>query len=422
MLHANSASLGRRCPGSSRHARSVALVLAAAFASCGGGDSRPMVGTRAGAGGKGGAAGKAVGGAGGAAGTSAAGTGGGAGVGGGGTSGGAGTGGSAGTGVAGAAGTAGGGAGGSTAGTGGNPPPPPTGGMDAGAPPPAIDAALPPAPPPPPPPTPNPGPDAATIEGLLAYEPFTGAVGALDGLSDGLGWREPWSVQNATKTGFLVQTATPLVVAGLASDAPYAVGGIAYQGSGRTLDVSAGGRFANYLTPAGFIGKAGTTLWISALLRLDTDKTTDVHISFHSSNAAWWEGDPNWPSKIGLGTYRETRAANGGPTWGLAVLTPTATDPTARAVYDSKVPAVIGQAALLVASIDFGATGGTVKLWVNPGSLGGAAPATPLASATATVDLSFKALSWYPGDDTNLGSLDEVRLGTSFASVTPKVP
>lgn len=364
------------------------------------------------------------------------------------------SGGSAGTNVGGggSAGTSvGGAAGGGTAGTGdlpdaNIPPGPDDGGVtDAGG---LIDAA--------PvvcdddnPGTPT-GDAAAEPTGLLAYDPFGvppqpdgGAVapqdaGSADGgtgdggvpgpaapsaplnsWESGFGWKAAWEVQNGNREGYAVTNASPLTVAGLLSTPGYAVGGNAYLGSGRPLDTSAGGPFSRYLKKTGGIGRIGTTLWVSALLRLDAKGKNDTAIYLHNSNASWWRDDPNGPPKVGIGTFEQTASPENVQTWAVRVLdTSVAGGLPPFRLYDTKVVATPGKATLLVASITFACNGGTVNLYVNPPG-GANPPAAPSVTATGVGDLWFKALAFYPGNDKNTGSVDEIRLGTSFAAVTP---
>lgn len=70
-------------------------------------------------------------------------------------------------------------------------------------------------------------------------------------------------------------------------------------------------------------------------------------------------------------------------------------------------------------SVAFTEAGGTVKLYLNPTSLGAAAPATPSAEATSTMVLDFKSFAFYPGNAPGKASIDEILAGTAYASVTP---
>jgi hypothetical protein len=85
------------------------------------------------------------------------------------------------------------------------------------------------------------------------------------------------------------------------------------------------------------------------------------------------------------------------------------------AIYRTSVPVTVGQTALLVLKLEFGAED-TISLYVNPTL--GSAPTTADAQATTT-DFGFRSFSFYGGGGFNQGALDEVRLGASYADVTP---
>ena len=67
--------------------------------------------------------------------------------------------------------------------------------------------------------------------------------------------------------------------------------------------------------------------------------------------------------------------------------------------------------------INFAATN-TVNLYVNPASLGGSAPGTATISGTTTSSIAFKSLAYYGGNATNQSSINEIRFGDTYASVT----
>jgi hypothetical protein len=75
---------------------------------------------------------------------------------------------------------------------------------------------------------------------------------------------------------------------------------------------------------------------------------------------------------------------------------------------------------LLVARVTFGATNDTVDLFVNP-PLGGGPPSSPNASLSLPHTSSFTTvgLTHASVDTTSPTLFDEVRLGSTFASVTP---
>jgi len=256
----------------------------------------------------------------------------------------------------------------------------------------------------------------------LAYEPFGEASGTvLQGNSGGgdFGWASAWVDQNGSGhiPGHDVESSTPVAYTGLVESGNYAVGGDTWDYVGRQLDTSATGPFAAYLSN-GLIGAPGQTVWLSFLLRADV-ATPDVSFSLGSQGGtnAWWIGNPN----LEFGYFGSlSQDSSGHPYWSLAYggsyATPTAVVPTT-------VPVTVGQTELFVASINYGADGtDTVNLYMNPSTLGGTAPTTPSVTYTTTNSLAFESLTYYGGTGYNMSSLDEIRLGTSFAAVTPAAP
>ncbi|HEX8529840.1 MAG TPA: fibronectin type III domain-containing protein, partial [Cytophagales bacterium] len=239
---------------------------------------------------------------------------------------------------------------------------------------------------------------------LLAGDAFDAAPGALHGTPSGTGWSEPWVTQNGDLSvpGYNVATAAPLSYRNLVTAGGYATGGKSYLTAYRGFDKTAAGPFADYLA-GGAIGAAGKTVWLSALLRLDAnnndERSFSVYTNFFNDNlvAAGYFGTP---SNDGATRY-----------WSLKL---------GASVYRTGVPVVVGQTALLVVKITFGAPG-NATLYVNPTALGGAEPAAASAEAVAAGSLAFKGLAFYGGTQPGLGSLDEVRVGTTFAAVTPAV-
>ncbi len=239
----------------------------------------------------------------------------------------------------------------------------------------------------------------------LAYESFSGPPGALNAVSTGAGWSGPWSTQNGSTTvpGYNVATASPLGYANFQTSGNYAVGGDSYQTVGRGLDISPGGAFNDYLS-GGLIGGAGRTLWFSTLLRKDAATNDENSINLHAGTPAWFVAN----QLVGIGYFGSPSNSGGASYWSLKL---------AGSVYRSQVEIVIGQTALLVLRMDFGAAN-TVALYVNP-TLGGNPPPAPSASATISSAISFQSLAYYGGDGANRSSIDEIHFGPTFASVAP---
>ncbi len=81
-----------------------------------------------------------------------------------------------------------------------------------------------------------------------------------------------------------------------------------------------------------------------------------------------------------------------------------------------------GTTYLVVVKHDFnGASNDISTLWVNPGSLGGSEPAGGVtnSSGTATTATAFASIAIRNSSATPKADIDEIRVGTSWASVTP---
>gem|GEM_PF-1065198 len=248
---------------------------------------------------------------------------------------------------------------------------------------------------------------------LLAYEPFTEATGALNGAAGGgdFGWAAGWVEQSGSSAvpGYDIASTSPLTYSGLLITPNYGIGGYGYQGVGRELDVSANGAFSSYLSN-GVIGAPGSTVWLSFLIRKDTNTTETTAIYLNTNSVPWYSTAPN---NLGIGYFgTSSNDANANPHWSLQFNGIT---------VQSTAPVVMGQPTLLVAAVTFG-TGGSgdqVSLYVNPASLGGTAPVTPTLQYAPGGSIAFQAIAYYGGDTTNQSSVDEIRLGSSYAAVTP---
>jgi len=247
---------------------------------------------------------------------------------------------------------------------------------------------------------------------LLAYEPFGEATGGLNSAAGGgdFGWAAGWVEQSGSSAvpGYDIASATPLAYSGLLTTSNYGVGGYGYQSAGRELDVSANGAFSSYLSN-GLIGAPGSTVWLSFLLRKDTSSVETTALYLNTNSVPWYSTAPN---NLGIGYFgTSSNDSSGNPYWSLQFNGTTA---------QSTVPVVAGQPALLVVAVTFG-TGGAdqVSLYVNPTSLGGTAPAAPSLQYSPAGSIAFQGIAYYGGDTTNQSSVGDIRLGSSYAAVTP---
>ncbi|HMO51746.1 MAG TPA: sialate O-acetylesterase [Kiritimatiellia bacterium] len=248
-----------------------------------------------------------------------------------------------------------------------------------------------------------PHPDVAN---LLFHEPFTGPDRPMNRLQSSFGGTTGgWEIQNNVTNGYRTATASSLDYGNVLRSPAHGVGGDTFNNSARALDLEK--TFAGYMTGrgAGAIDVPGTTLWFSYLIR---------------------PGDAGQRQRVallrGTGTaYSDANNAvhlmqsNG--TWRMILLT--------NHVVDTGVPVVTGTTYLVVMRLHIGgaADPSSAHVWINPDPVWlGGAPDLASALATHTVtsaDFKFGRIYWYPGSATGHGRIDELRIGTTFASVTP---
>jgi hypothetical protein len=188
----------------------------------------------------------------------------------------------------------------------------------------------------------------------------------------------------------------PLTFGMLDGNASYARGSMGVS-AGRKLDNGFSGPWGDYLSNS-VIGKSGKEVWISALLRLDATNTSDTALVLHAAS------DPNMldAPRISIGYFGAASQDAGTKYWSLRL---------GSQVLRSGV-AIDASAALLVVRVTFGSPS-LADLFVD--SALGTTPMTPDASGSAA-DLKFGSVAYLPGTGS---ALDEIRIGPSYASVTP---
>jgi fibronectin type 3 domain-containing protein len=251
---------------------------------------------------------------------------------------------------------------------------------------------------------------------VLAYEPFgeTGTTPfALNGASGGgdQGWAAGWVEQAGSTTlpGYEIVSTSALSYTGLFTTADHASGGYGYQSAGRALNVATSGPFASYLSN-GLIGAAGTSIWISFLVRQDTAGETPVVGLTAKGGSSPWQTSP---ANIQVGYFgSSSNDSSGNPWWSLQYNGST---------IKSNVAVVTGQTVLFVIEDTFGSNGAAdqINVYINPTSLGGTAPSTPALQYSPSASTAFQSITWYAADAPNQGSLGDIRIGTSYAAVTP---
>ena len=250
---------------------------------------------------------------------------------------------------------------------------------------------------------------------LRAHEPFASAAGTfLHGQSGGTGFASAWTVLgfDSNANQFRNASAAPLAFGSLLASGNYVVGGYNAFTANRRLDVA--GAFPNHTVvgsnPA-VIGRDGTTLWLSALVRKDSDDDVQLAVTLANGDDM---GNVN-NLRVGMGYYG-TPSNNGGQRyWSILVNNPGVDNFT---FVRGNVPLTPGVAALLVVRIQFGATD-QIDLFVNP-LPGGAAPLTPAASRSTTggANILFRTVAFWSSAGQNNAAMDELRLGDTFAAVT----
>lgn len=199
--------------------------------------------------------------------------------------------------------------------------------------------------------------------------------------------------------GYEIADSNPLLYTGLEQEGNYASGGRNFLFAARKLDVDPMGPFYRYVSN-GKIGKAGETLWLSALVRKDQNNNEEGHFGIQS-----------WPRLLSIGYFGGDSNDGGERYWSLRV---------GDSDYElSDVPVEVGESTLLVAKIAFGLEQSTVSLYIDP-QLGEEPPATADLAAVTELALAFSEPVLYLGATQGQFSIDELRFGTSFSSVAPQ--
>lgn len=229
----------------------------------------------------------------------------------------------------------------------------------------------------------------------------------LNGTFGGTGWGAPWEVQNGITTvpGYQYNT-NSLTYSDLRTFGNAITGGSNYAAAGRLLNVSSSGPFGSFLNANGRIGLSGTTLWMSFMLRKEQNNDQPVLISLHQNQIAWFYTG-NRVFEVG---YFGTAVSDtlGVRYWTLRL---------GNTFHRTDVPVVVGQAAFLVAKIEFGSPH-QISLFVNPSTLGSSTP-TPTLVRTYSGTFDIRSVGVYLGSTHSNGSLDEIRFANSYQCVAP---
>lgn len=255
---------------------------------------------------------------------------------------------------------------------------------------------------------------------LITYDEFDYAPGVLDGLNGGTAWHSPWDTQS-DGVGYVVASGSPLSFGSLQISGNYANGGGSYQSSGRRILANAGSGWdnaGNVSSPFDEQNLDQGVVWSSMLVRVDAAITSwdNARIFFHSSSTPWQ------PDGAAANNGLQLRINGGASNWGISKGRDGST-------IDTGVAMNIGTVYLFVAKFELSLTAGLnnayVWLFENPASVTLAGPDLLTSTANASLtglnstDLRFKSIGLYLDNTTDRVSLDEIRLGTSFADVTP---
>lgn len=168
-------------------------------------------------------------------------------------------------------------------------------------------------------------------------------------------------------------------------------------GSGKDVTIIPAGTAAR--TYVNFPAQSSGSFYLSFLLKVNVRPGSQTLLGFASSSTS----SDTTPS---LGIFIKA-------TGELAVSINTSTPQ-----FSSASPLNLGQTNLVVIRYTFGATD-TADVWLNPTSLGGTAPAlTGTASGTDTATLQYFLWNTLSGSGGSF-EVDEFRMGTNYAEVTP---
>ncbi len=248
----------------------------------------------------------------------------------------------------------------------------------------------------------------------LAYDGFDyPATAPLDDLNGGAGWAEPWLTQNDDQILPGYQTSTgagSLAFGNLQALGRFSTGGRVYLTAGRRLNTNNDGPFADYVSE--FDNGIGTDvnggeLWMSALLRKDGNNSQSVFAGLHGSGLPWCDNCTG--EKVEFGYFEGQSDVGGQRRWTLRI---------GDQYYPSTVPVSIGTAAFFVVKFTFNPNGTGVELFINPTELGNGSP-TPVLSQSTFMPFTFRSVVTYLGNDPGNGSVDEIRLASSYACAAP---
>jgi hypothetical protein len=222
-----------------------------------------------------------------------------------------------------------------------------------------------------------------------AYEGFNYTLASTwsGGSTVPLGFTSDWTIANSSN-------------ASIVANLTYSSGTHALTTAGNALQLTAGDTASNTLTNA--IGATGSTLWVSFelqgsggtspdMLRIGTGTTT--------GNVEFWQIGSSLGETIVTNTNHS--------------LTPTSYVGAVNTTY------------FVVGEIQYNSTSPVITLWINPTPTNTSSPTGSVYSVTETVPsgdgtlTSTQAVTFLDNTSSNPAKFDELRLGSTYASVAP---
>ncbi len=292
----------------------------------------------------------------------------------------------------------------------------------------------------------NPNP-TSTVVAPLVYESFE-TLGLVHGQVGGIGWQtnssqqneNAWWRQNAELTtyptseeDYHISNIAPLSYANLRTNGGYLRGGAEWQNAGRSIQVRSAGQLNAFIgvingTNCISIGQP----WISFMLRKETDDNEDVILKLANANISWYGSDAG----VEIGYFSENPFAivNGEKQWAIkynAVISGGFGSFVYGYKYKNLGPLTVNKTAFFVLSLEyFGAPISIdpsfrpmfITAILNPdaSTLGKTITLNPSDRVTA-IAKPFRNVVFYGGNSKGKGSMDEFRIGSSYAAVTPTV-
>ncbi len=248
----------------------------------------------------------------------------------------------------------------------------------------------------------------------FAYDGFDyPAPAPLDDQNGGAGWAEPWRTQGDDQTLPGYQTSASadiLVFSNLQTLGRFATGGREYLTAGRRLNTSNGGPFGDYVSEFNEgIGTSanGDTLWMSALLRKDQNNNQSVFAGLHGSALPWCDNCTG--EKVEFGYFEGESDVAGQRRWTLRI---------GDSYFPTSVQVDISASTFFVVKLTFNPNGTSIDLFINPTELGNGSP-TPVLSQSSSSPLILRSVVTYLGNDPGNGSVDEIRLASTYACAAP---